>query len=326
MTHLKANGGSKFFYFDNYSGTNSTGFSGRLYSNCLTLAGTVGTCASTLRFYMSHDILFPTTRDSVYVSVTTNKGATWTRLSPGFARVNLSFANPGWSQETVDLSAYNGQTIQIGFEGVSKYGNIIGIDDITISSSCLLPVTKLDFTGVRSNGMHLLRWSTSTERNNAGFELQRSADGTNFSSLASLPSRADGGNSDHILQYNFTDAKPYGGANYYRLKQTDFDGKMTFSKTVVLRNDLEDSFIFTQLYPNPASTSLTSIIFAPQPGRITLNITDVTGKVIMTQNNQLNVGDNQLQMNTSNLKAGTYFIKAICDKGCDMGVKKFIKK
>jgi hypothetical protein len=323
---LAAQGGENFYLFDSWSGTSSAGFTGRLYSNCVTLAGSPGTCASNLSFYMSHDNSYGTDLDSMYVSVSTNKGATWTRLLPGFGRYDASFSAPGWRQETVNISAYNGQTIQLAFEGVSKYGNVIGIDDITLGSGCTLPVTTIDFVGFRSNGVHLLKWSTSTEKNNAGFALQRSKDGVEFSTIATIASKVPGGNSNSLLQYGYTDAKPINGINYYRLKQTDFDGKERFSKTISINGGNITNFSLTRIAPNPVQNKVYAYVEAPKAGSINFRITDVTGRVIMQQAIRVNAGENMIPLNVSNLQSGTYFINATCADGCDGGVKRFIKE
>ena len=158
--------GTKFFLFDSYTlEGNSTGFSSRLYSNCINLTSAT---AALLTFYMSHDNLFDTNADSLYVSVSADKGVTWTRLSPGYARVDLAATMPVWRIESVNLAAYLGQTIQIGFEGVSKWGNAIGLDDISITAT-LAPVSLLSFDAQRSGPVNRLNWKTAQESNSRAY-------------------------------------------------------------------------------------------------------------------------------------------------------------
>ena len=135
---LVPHGGTKFFLFNSYTG--AAGFSSRIYSNCITLpAG-----SNQVNFWMSHDntTLAPEL-DSMFVSVSTDKGLTWTRLpvistGGGLQRHDgtlVANAAPIWRNDMVDLTAYAGQIIQIGFEGLSKFGNAFGLDNIKVSRS-----------------------------------------------------------------------------------------------------------------------------------------------------------------------------------------------
>jgi hypothetical protein len=142
---LVPHSGTRMMLFDAYSGASSLNFVSRLYSNCLNIpAAAPGNCAQRLSFWMSHDNTtgLTTELDSLYVSISTDNGVTWTRVNidgvAGLQRHDGSLtlnAAPVWRQSFVDLSAYAGQTIKIGFEGVSKYGNAFGLDDIEILSS-----------------------------------------------------------------------------------------------------------------------------------------------------------------------------------------------
>ena len=106
--------GSDFFLFDSYDA--APGTVSRLYSNCVSLPVTG---ASRVSFWMSHDSAFATNLDSLYLSVSNNKGLSWTRIK-GFSRPDASLIEYTWIQDSVDISVYNGQTIQLGFEGAPR--------------------------------------------------------------------------------------------------------------------------------------------------------------------------------------------------------------
>jgi hypothetical protein len=137
--------GNNYFLFDAYSGSSSEGNISRLYSKCINLPRLTPTITSrniSLSFWMSHDNTNYTANDSLYVVVSTNQGITWNRLV-GFQRSDELLTEPTWLKDSVDLSIYAGQTIQLGFEGVSYYGNAFGLDDIaiTVDPYCNNPVT-----------------------------------------------------------------------------------------------------------------------------------------------------------------------------------------
>ena len=133
---LQPHNGNRMIVFDNYGGATSLNMRNRLFSTCIAVPVSGATQCSNyqLSFWLSHDNSFTTALDSVYLNVTTDGGVTWNRLLPGYARIDAAFTIPGWKKEMVSMNAYAGQTIQIGFEDVSKYGNIIALDDIQFGS------------------------------------------------------------------------------------------------------------------------------------------------------------------------------------------------
>ena len=169
-------------------------------------------------------------------------------------------------------------------------------------------------------------WSTSTEVNNSGFELLRSADGTNFSTLGFVASKASNGNSNATLNYEFADKKPFTGNAYYRLKQIDKDGKTTLSQIVLIKGIKLNKLELTSVYPNPTINTLNVVVSSPKAGKVTFVVSDITGKVIMNQVMQVVVGDNNLPINVSHIAKGTYTIKAICADGCETAISKFVKQ
>ncbi len=143
--------GNSFAMFDGYNFT--AGTSSRLSSDCFELpAPSGGPCSQVaMSFWMSHDNSFPSNDDSLYLSVSTDAGATWNRIA-GYQRYDASLTMPGWRKEVVDLSTYSGQTIRIGFEAVGKFGNLIAIDEITVGTLALVSV---DLATSQSNNVNL---------------------------------------------------------------------------------------------------------------------------------------------------------------------------
>ncbi len=190
-----------------------------------------------------------------------------------------------------------------------------------------MPVTLLDFTGQKQDNRNLLQWRTATEQNNRGFELQRSANGIDFSSIAFEPTKAgSGGNSTALLSYSYSDTKPFIGNNYYRLKQIDFDGKATLSNVVLIKGSKSNELMLSAIYPNPASKTLHVVINAPASQTAQLLITDLAGRSVQQQTINLQPGDNNLDVNVSTLAKGVYILKVVCADGCEAAVSKFVKE
>lgn len=318
---LKAHSGSTFYYFNPVASaalSNSI-----LYTQCLTLPNSPGAnyfCT----FWMSHDSSRPNSSgfgsDSLFITVSTDNGATWTRLA-GFDRIRAGFTIPAYAKDSVDLSAYAGQTIHLGLEGVGNYGNVFGIDDITINANFPLPISLSAFTGTREGAKNVLNWSTASETKNKGFELQRSINGKDFTAITFVNSKSTSGAG---ANYTYTDEKPLSGTNYYRLRQVDNDGKATFSAIVVLKSAQIKADI-SRVYPNPVQDKLNIVLNIVGNEKVTISITDLVGKTIATKSIDAVNGDNNISFNTTQLAKGTYLIKVNSSSNSELATQKFVK-
>lgn len=295
--------GNSYYVFDCYSGTASNGFTSRLFSKCITLPtpASLNSVVSTLSFYMSHDNEAEANTDSLFVCVSTDRGATWTRIA-GYQRFDATFATPDWTNELVDISAYNGQTIQIGFEGVSEYGNIIGLDDINISYLGTVPVDMLSFDAVRAGKSNKLIWTTTNEINASRFEIERSTNGINYVSIGSVNTI---GNGTSKQSYRFVDASPTKGNNYYRIKTIDLDNSYKIS---VVRNVKNLGFVEMMINPNPMTSILNISLEAEANEKASIIITDLSGRKVYSGTKNVIAGSNKIPVDIDNLNNGIYIV------------------
>lgn len=107
------------------------------------------------------------------------------------------------------------------------------ISAISISGNAALPVTFKNINIEIIHNKGILAFSTASETNNDYFTIERSGDGSDFDAIGEI----DGaGNSSEERHYEFTDRNPLPGFNYYRIKQTDFDGKYSYSEIRSVRH------------------------------------------------------------------------------------------
>lgn len=208
---------------------------------------------------------------------------------------------------------------------LSETSALAASSQFAIGEASTLPVTISGFKGEVLASANKLQWTTSTETNNKGFEVERSLDGRVFTSIAFVNTKADKGNSNTIISYSFDDLKPFAGINYYRLKQVDNDGKSTTSGTILLTRTSEKISI-TRVYPNPATTDLTVVITSPKNEEMRMIISDMMGKIIVNANMNVQSGANKQNINTANFAPGTYTIKFVCAEGCETLIQHFIKQ
>ncbi|HEY4148508.1 MAG TPA: T9SS type A sorting domain-containing protein [Chitinophagaceae bacterium] len=95
-----------------------------------------------------------------------------------------------------------------------------------------LPITLSSFTARKQNNNVLLQWSTASEQNSKDFTVQHSTDGNNWNAIATLPAA---GNSNTAINYSYIHSNPGAGNHYYRLQQTDMDGKSSLSDTRIVQ-------------------------------------------------------------------------------------------
>lgn len=195
-----------------------------------------------------------------------------------------------------------------------------GADEPNITA----PVSLVNFTGQTKNTYNVLSWSTVTENGNKGFELQKSADGNDFKTFASIASQAVNGNSTSQLNYTVNDTKPFSANSYYRLKQIDKDGNINFSTIVLLKGKGVTKMEITNLYPNPVTNQFNLVIAAAAKSSIVVTVNDISGKTMMQQSFGITAGDNILPINASALTSGTYIVNVKDETGAITSMK-FIK-
>ncbi|MEP7317502.1 MAG: T9SS type A sorting domain-containing protein [Panacibacter sp.] len=226
----------------------------------------------------------------------------------GFTRVNHNQAVAVW-QENKDTADF-------------AYAQNINCDGTTGS---VLPVSLTNFAGSIHNRIVSLSWQTKTENNNKGFHVQRSSDGSNFSSISFVATKAQGGNSSGLLEYTTTDQKPFSGNNYYRLMQEDNDGKLTYSNVILVKNAGTFGMRMNNIYPNPSYGVVNIYIESVLNDKVSFIVSDASGKIVKQFHSDIVSGNNNIQMNIASLAAGNYFIKLISKNFYENAVQHFIK-
>ncbi len=169
-----------------------------------------------------------------------------------------------------------------------------------------LPVELIFFKAEQNSQGVILNWQTASEVNNEKFEIERSTDGNNFRSIKFV----DGsGTSTELQSYNYIDRDIRSGQlYYYRLRQIDYSGRFDFSEVVTAKIEgIQNSGMFS---PNPTTDGLIRLDYSSSNnGELSINVFDVTGKLLHNQYGSLVKGNNQIDLNLADLNAGMYFVK-----------------
>lgn len=188
----------------------------------------------------------------------------------------------------------------------------------------ILAVTPVSFVGLKASkapgNKVQLSWKTASEQNNDYFEVQRSADGANFSSvLGKVPGR---GNSNELVQYGFTDIQPLLKWNFYRIRQVDRDGRSAFSNIVSLQFAKPGAVM--QIYPNPVQNQLVLEFSSSTNQKVRVSIFDNKGAEVKRMDLNAAVGLNRSPFDVSSLSNGIYLIKTTIDG--NILTDKFVKQ
>ena len=166
------------------------------------------------------------------------------------------------------------------------------------SVSSPLPITLISFTAFFANNEVRLNWSTSAEIKNDFFTVQKSQDQSGWENVLQVPGH---GTSSTTQFYSANDPQPYAGISYYRLKQTDIDGKESYSPIVSVKLEEENSGV--SVYPNPASNRL--VIHFLSNGNYQIALAAINGQIV---HNSVSVSVSEMTVDVSQFKAGIYFI------------------
>ena len=183
------------------------------------------------------------------------------------------------------------------------YINLVGFTYFTYSymTNIALPVEWGNLSAKRQATSVQLRWCTWSEHNSRHFEVERSSDGSSFSTIGRLRAA---GESHETLDYLFFDESPLAGQAYYRVKQVDFDGRFECSKIVSVEASVEAWSIF----PNPARGSIeVRLPKVVNPEEITCHIVSMQGTPMKTWHLE-----NQI-IDLSGISEGLYFLKCECN-------------
>ncbi len=198
------------------------------------------------------------------------------------------------------------------------------ICDIFMKQGNLFPVIPVElvfFNAVKYDDKILLNWTTATETNNYGFEIERALTPHYVTAPLSMTSKEDWeligfvdgkGTSTDISRYSFNDhsfATESAGKLFYRLKQIDLDGSFEYSNVVEV-DFTPSNLMLSQNYPNPFNPSTSIEYSIPQNGFVKLSLFDVLGKEIkIIVNEYQNAGNYKVDFNGNNLSSGIYFYK-----------------
>ena len=195
-------------------------------------------------------------------------------------RGNALLNNALTNNEAVVICRANGSTTS----GGASFGSATVVNNCSSCSETVLapvlPIELLFFNGKQEKKSVELSWATATELDNDYFSIEKSTDGIRWIVLENIQGA---GNSTINLQYTFEDNAPESGIQYYRLKQTDFDGTFTYSAAIAINFEDTANANSISIYPNPNSSNQLNFRGIGLDVSYTLELKKVTGELLYHQ-------------------------------------------
>jgi photosystem II stability/assembly factor-like uncharacterized protein len=187
--------------------------------------------------------------------------------------------------------------------------------------STYTPVELISFKANSINNKVFLNWSTATEINNRGFEIQKSTDKINWQMIGFVKGN---GTTTKKNYYSYIDNDIEMVKYYYRLKQIDFDGSIKCSKVIEVNINAPSQFSLSQNYPNPFNPETNINYTIPKETNVILKLYDITGREVKELvNERKQPGEYTVKLKGGNLSSGVYFFRLITSSGYT-AVKKLI--
>lgn len=167
-----------------------------------------------------------------------------------------------------------------------------------------LPITCADFKAVRTGNGVSLNWKVTNEQGNRKFEVERSVDGVNFKSIATLSADSRNGG-----LYNYSDNTSNGLTVYYRLKQTDADGSFHYICNVQQLAANGKVLVIGNAYPNPAKGMVSIKVTSSESHKIQVDLINHIGQLLNTYIQRISEGESSISLRLNNAPPGTYMLR-----------------
>lgn len=181
----------------------------------------------------------------------------------------------------------------------------------SVQTVTVVPVEFLTFTASAAGSEVILNWSTATETNNRGFDIERSQKlKAGQAGWMKVGYSVGNGTTTEPKSYSFKDNDVNSGKYNYRLKQIDFNGTFSYSNAVKVNVTGPDQYSLSQNYPNPFNPATVIKYSIPSDGMVKLNVYNTLGqKVAELINGQVKAGSYEVNFNADNLSSGVYYYR-----------------
>jgi hypothetical protein len=317
-----------------YAGTNDGFYKSTNNGATWNLSGFSNLYISNLSMNSNEDLIISSHNNAnpIYkVHRSTNQGNDWEDVTYNLPNIEAKYISPD-SIDNIFIGTENGcyfisetdtiwNEINSGLYNINiqalKYSQtgflFVSSDSGLYRSNYVVPVELSNFNSSIFQNKVTLNWTTASEVNNSGFDVERKFDNSDWTKIAFL---TGSGNTTEQTNYYYIDLisdLSYRGIVKYRLRQIDFDGTSSYStETSLLINLIPKEYSLSQNYPNPFNPNTKIKFSIPFSGNVTIKVFDILGEEIQIVLNEFkNEGTYEIDFIPSQLTSGIYFYKII---------------
>jgi hypothetical protein len=287
-----------------YAKTNGTGFSVSLSKTGTPIVDdpTVLNFGQTYLFVVKYSLNTDATNDDLVTLYVYDSGVPQTE--PGTPLVTIGPIGAGVADGVNNIGAL---AIR---QGTNTPTGIL--DGIRVSKNwgdIVIPVELTSFVANTNGSNVLLSWSTATEINNSGFEVERKSSNSDWAKVGFIQGA---GTTTEVKKYSFTDKNLTAGSYSYRLKQIDYDGTFAYSSIVEVDVEIPSVFDLAQNYPNPFNPSTNINYFLPIDTKVKLSVYSVTGELVKELVDDFqSAGSYTVNFDAGNLASGMHIYRIV---------------
>ena len=225
---------------------------------------------------------------------------------------NLKATNTTTAGKALDWPSTGNAYVGLEMDGSGSTTASLYQFQIYDKASSTLPIELISFDAKHQDAKTIINWTTASEINNQYFEIQRSINNENFKTIAIINGA---GNSNHLINYSYTDFYSSSSTVYYKLKQVDYDGNFEYSKIISVSKSYTNN---TKIFPNPVNANESFKVNIKEGNRII--IYNSLGRIIQ----DLRFDNNTSVFNLN--QAGLYFVVVFDAIGNSVSTEKLIVK
>ena len=211
---------------------------------------------------------------------------------------------PSWPADIIGIGSQFTSSTSAYFDGYQILPRYYASDILPPGT---IPVELTSFIASVSGRSVTLNWTTATELNNSGFNIERKTASSSWQKISFV---SGNGTTTQQNSYSYTDRNLADGKYSYRLKQVDLDGTFEYSKTVEINISTVKDYELSQNYPNPFNPTTKITFNIPEAGNVKLAIYNLLGQEVkVLVNGFTEAGNHTVDFAGSNLASGIYLYK-----------------